>query len=300
MSDNLRGVLLMCLAMFAFTINDTFMKAASLELPLFQAIFLRGLATTVLLLVLAQITQGKIALRPATGDGRRLALRTGAEVGASVAFLTALTHMPLANLSAIMQALPLAIALAAAAFLGASLGWRRLSAIFVGFVGVLFIVKPGTDGFDIWSLMGLTAVGFVVVRDLSTSKLSRATSSVVVSIWSAGCVTILGAAVMIWHGWQDVTWHNLAMTTGASLALVVGYMASVMVMRVGDIAVVAPFRYTALIWAIFFGWVLFGTLPDGLTLIGAVIVVLSGIYTIWREARRKSNVIIEQSKVQDA
>ena len=288
MSDNLRGVLLMCLAMFAFTINDSFMKAASLELPLFQAIFLRGFATTALLLILAQITQGKIDLRPAFGDGPVLTLRTLGEIGASVAFLTALTHMPLANLSAIMQALPLAIALGAAAFFGASLGWRRLVAISVGFAGVLFIVKPGTDGFDIWSLVGLAAVAFVVVRDLSTSKLLSGTPSVTVSIWAAGTVTILGGVVILWQGWQDVTWHNLAMTTAASAALVVGYMASVMVMRVGDIAVVAPFRYTALIWAIVFGWVLFGTLPDGLTLLGAAIVISSGSYTIWREARRKS------------
>lgn len=280
MSDNLRGVLLMCLAMLAFTINDSFMKAASAEMPLFQAIFLRGLAATCALLILAR-GMGPIQLWPT--DRKMLGLRTLSEIGATIAFLTALTHMPLANLSAIMQALPLAIALSAAVFLGAPIGWRRLTAILVGFAGVLLIVKPGTDGFDFWSVLGLVSVAFVVLRDLSTRQMGRDIPSVTVAIWASGFVAAMGAGGVIWEGWRIVPWHGVAMTLAASAALVVGYMTSVMVMRVGDIAVVAPFRYTALIWAILFGWALFGTLPDQLTLIGAAIVVASGIYTLWRD-----------------
>jgi drug/metabolite transporter (DMT)-like permease len=281
MSDNLRGILLMCLAMLAFTINDSFMKAASAEMPLFQAIFLRGLAATVALLILAR-GMGPVRLWPE--NRKMLGLRTVAEIGATVAFLTALTHMPLANLSAIMQALPLAIALSAALFLGAPIGWRRLTAILVGFAGVLLIVKPGTDGFDFWSVMGLVSVACVVLRDLSTRQMGRDIPSVTVAIWASGFVALMGAGVVAWQGWQAVHWHGVALTFAASAALVVGYMTSVMVMRVGDIAVVAPFRYTALIWAILFGWALFGTLPDAATLIGAAIVVASGIYTLWRDA----------------
>lgn len=283
MSDNLRGVLLMCLAMLAFTINDSFMKAASTEMPLFQAIFLRGLAATLALLVLAR-SMGPVILWPQSR--KMLALRTVAEIGATIAFLIALTHMPLANLSAIMQALPLAIALSAAVFLGAPIGWRRLTAIIVGFVGVLLIVKPGTEGFDRWSVLGLVSVACVVLRDLSTRQMGREIPSVSVAIWASGFVALMGAGVVAWEGWQAVHWHAVALTFAASAALVVGYMTSVMVMRVGDIAVVAPFRYTALIWAILFGWILFGTLPDHLTLLGAAIVVASGIYTLWRDSVR--------------
>lgn len=283
MSDNLRGVLLMCLAMLAFTINDSFMKAASAEMPLFQAIFLRGLWATMALLLIAR-GMGPLVLWPK--NRRMLGLRTLAEIGATIAFLMALTHMPLANLSAIMQALPLAIALSAAVFLGAPIGWRRLMAILVGFVGVLFIVKPGTDGFDFWSVLGLVSVAFVVLRDLSTRQMGREIPSVTVAIWASGFVALMGAGVVLWQGWQAVHWHGIALTLAASAALVVGYLTSVMVMRVGDIAVVAPFRYTALIWAILFGWALFGTLPDALTMIGAAIVVASGIYTLWRDTLR--------------
>lgn len=283
MSDNLRGVLLMCLAMLAFTINDSFMKAASAEMPLFQAIFLRGLAATCTLLILAR-SMGPVVLWPE--NRKMLSLRTLAEIGATIAFLVALTHMPLANLSAIMQALPLAIALSAAVFLGAPIGWRQLMAIIVGFVGVLMIVKPGTDGFDFWSVLGLVSVACVVLRDLSTRQMGRDIPSITVAIWASGFVALMGAGVMVCQGWQAVQWHGIALTLAASAALVVGYMTSVMVMRVGDIAVVAPFRYTALIWAILFGWALFGTLPDALTLIGAAIVVASGIYTLWRDAIR--------------
>lgn len=271
----------MCLAMLAFTVNDSFMKAASVEMPLFQAIFLRGLAATVALLILAR-GMGPVRLWPE--NRKLLSLRTLAEIGGTVAFLTALTHMPLANLSAIMQALPLAIALSAALFLGAPIGWRPLTAIMVGFAGVLLIVKPGTDGFDFWSVMGLVSVACVVLRDLSTRQMGRDIPSVTVAIWASGFVALMGAGVVAWQGWQAVHWHGVALTFAASAALVVGYMTSVMVMRVGDIAVVAPFRYTALIWAILFGWALFGTLPDAATLIGAAIVVASGIYTLWRDA----------------
>ncbi len=285
MSDNLRGVVLMCLAMLAFTINDSFMKAASAEMPLFQAIFLRGLAATSALLILAR-SMGPVILWPA--NRKMLGLRTLSEIGATIAFLIALTHMPLANLSAIMQALPLAIALSAAVFLGAPIGWRRLTAIMIGFVGVLLIVKPGTDGFDRWSVLGLVSVACVVLRDLSTRQMGREIPSVTVAIWASGFVALMGAGVVLWEGWQPVSAHQGLLISASASMLIVGYMFSIMVMRVGEIGFIAPFRYTALIWAIMLGWVVFGDFPDGWTLLGSAIVVGTGVFTILREARLKS------------
>lgn len=285
-SDNLRGALYMNVAMAAFTLNDSCMKAVTQTMPLWQAIALRGLLTLGPLLVIATMTNG-LNLRMPRRDGIVVAIRSLAEVGGTLLFLAALVHMPLANLSAILQSLPLAVALAAWAVFGEKIGWRRLTAILVGFVGVLIIIRPGPQGFDFWSLMGLLSVACVVVRDLATRELSSAVPSASVAVFASLTVTVTGLALSLPAGWQPITPHEWLVILGAASALVVGYMFVVMVMRVGDIGFVAPFRYTALLWAIFLGWAAFGTLPDALTLLGAALVVGSGIFTLWRERKVK-------------
>ena len=285
MSDNTRGVLYMNIAMLAFTVNDSFMKSITQDMPLFQAILIRGALTVAGLVIITVLTGGGFHIRPIGRDRAVLAIRTIAEVGGTVFFLQALIHMPLATLSAIMQSLPLVVPITAALVFGDHIGWRRLMAIGIGFLGVLMIVKPGTAGFDVWSVFGLGSVACVVVRDLATRELSRAVPSVAVALWAAIAVTMMGAAGVAVHGWQPVTPYQMLLLMGAALGLIVGYLYIVMVMRVGDIGFVAPFRYMALLWALLFGWVLFGSLPDGWTLIGAAIVVATGIYTLWRERK---------------
>jgi drug/metabolite transporter (DMT)-like permease len=283
-SDNVRGVLYMCVAMAAFTINDTFMKAATQVLPLFQAITLRGVLTMVALIGVG-VVSGGIRLRLSRADAVALAVRSLAEVAGTVLFLAALVHMPLANISAILQSLPLAVTLTAALVFGDTVGWRRMLAIIAGFIGVLIIIRPGGTGFDGWSLMGLGAVACVVVRDLATRQMSGAIPSVTVAICAAVSVTAMGLVGSAGGGWVAVDLHAALMIFGAASALILGYLFSVMVMRVGDISFVAPFRYTSLLWAIVLGWVAFGTWPDFYTLIGSAIVVASGIFTLVREGR---------------
>lgn len=286
-SDNLRGALYMNVAMAAFTLNDTAMKAATQTMPLFEAIALRGLITTIGLIVLGLMIGG-LHLRIAAPDRPVVVLRSVAEIGGTVLFLSALMHMPLANLSAILQALPLAVTLAAALIFRETIGWRRLSAILIGFIGVLIIIRPGPDGFDMWSLMGLGAVLCVVVRDLATRKLSRATPSVTVAVWASASVMLMGAIAAFFDGWQRIELTEALIVVAASVALLFGYMFSIMVMRVGDIGFVAPFRYTALLWALLLGWLIFGTLPDTLTLIGAGIVVATGLFTLIRTSQLRN------------
>jgi drug/metabolite transporter (DMT)-like permease len=188
-----------------------------------------------------------------------------------------------------MQVLPLAVTLAAAVFLGVPLGWRRLTAILAGFVGVMIIIRPGADSFDVWSVLGLASVVCVVARDLATRALSPGVASTAVSVWAAVSVTGLGLVGVALQGWQPVDGREALLILGAAAFLIVGYLFSVMVMRVGDIGVIAPFRYSALLWAIVLGWFVFASLPDTWTLIGAGIVVGSGLFTLWRE-RVKSNL----------
>lgn len=285
-SDNARGAIYMSISQAAFTLNDTAMKAVTQTLPLFQSIALRGVLALIGLTILAA-AMGKLRFRVAKGDGLMIALRSVAEIGATACFLGALIHMPLANLSAIMQALPLAVTLAAAVVYRETIGWRRLSAILIGFMGVLVIIRPGSQGFDVWSLMGLGSVAFVVLRDLATRRLSSAVPSVMVAIWAAASVTMMGLVVTVTQGWQPVTSMQGALIAAAGGALLFGYLFAVMVMRVGDIGFVAPFRYSALLWAIFLGWLFFNDLPDTITLLGAGLVVATGLFTLLRERHLK-------------
>ncbi len=252
LSDNARGVIFMSIAMAAFTCNDTLMKAVTQSVPLMEAITVRGLIASVLLLMLGHLLGG-VRLGLPKADRGLLFWRTLAELAGTLTFLSALMHMPLANLAAIMQSLPLAVTLAAALFLAEPVGWRRMAAIAVGFTGVLLIVRPGTEGFDVWSVVGVISVLFVVLRDLVTRRLTPGLPSITVAFYTSVGVTLMGVAGMVVGGEAELVrlaaWELLYLSA-ASIMIVVGYLFIIKAMRAGDVAIVAPFRYTSLLFAI--------------------------------------------------
>ena len=282
LSENLRGIIFMNLSMGAFTINDAFMKALTKTLPLFQSIALRGVIAVIGLTLLASAT-GAFRQRIARRDRGFIALRSVADMAATILFLTALLHMELGNLSAILQVLPLAITLGAALIYGDKIGWRRMTAITIGLIGVLIIIRPGTDGFDRWALLGVASVVCVVVRDLSVRPLQGQVPTALIALGAAVAVSAMGWIGTAVEGWQPLNAAQAAKVLCAGLFLIVGYLTSVLAMRHGDIGLVAPFRYASLLWAIALGLLVFGDLPDGWTLIGAAIVVGAGIFTLLRE-----------------
>lgn len=287
LSDNIRGASLMMASMAAFTFNDVCIKAVAGDLPLMQAIFLRGVITSVLIFLLGR-AMGAIRLDLPRRDWGLIGLRTLAEIGATFFFLTALFHMPIANVTAILQALPLTVALAAALFLGEPLGWRRLTAILVGLCGVILIVRPGAEGFSVYSLYALAAVGFVTLRDLTVRRLSPAVPSITVALCAAVAImTAAGLVVLATGNWAPVTARSGGLLALAALFIIGGYLFSVMTMRRGEIGFIAPFRYTGLLWALLLGLLVFGEWPDALTLAGAGIVVATGIFTLYRERRAR-------------
>ncbi len=287
LNDNLRGAIFMCAAMAAFTINDMLMKLITQDIPLFQSITMRGVLTVLALGALVVLTAGSRFALPRK-DGTIVAVRAVAEVAATFTFIAALMHMELANLSAILQSLPLLVTLAAALFFGDAIGWRRMTAIAIGFAGVLIIIRPGTAGFDIWSLVGLASVATVVVRDLATRQLSKSIPSVTVAFWTSVLLTITSGVLSIGQGWVMPQTATLLMIPAAAIGVIAGYLTIIRAMRVGNIGVVAPYRYTALLWAVVLGWLAFGDFPDFWTLIGSGIVVATGIFTIWRERKLRA------------
>lgn len=284
-SDDMKGAALMMAAMAAFTLNDACMKAVTGQIPLFQAIFLRGVLTSVALAFVA-LRMGGLRFRFSRSDRVALLARMVGEVASTFTFLLALKHMPIANLSAIMQSLPLLVTLGAALFFGEKIGWRRLLAIIVGFIGVLLIIRPGSEGFDRFAVLGLVSALFVVVRDLATRRLSPEVPSTSVALIAALSVAVSAAVMVPATGWTTPTPAQIGLIAASATFLVAGYLTAVMSMRVGAIAVVAPFRYTSLVFALVLGLVFFGQFPDALTLVGAGIVIATGLYTFHRERVR--------------
>jgi drug/metabolite transporter (DMT)-like permease len=282
--DNARGAGFMLLSMLGFSINDAFVKSVAEAMPLSQAVFLRSLLTTLLLGGLVW-SRGLLPFRPARRDRRLIVVRCVGEIGGTACFLTALFNMPLANASAILQALPLAVTLAAALFFGEPVGWRRYLAIGIGFAGVMVIVRPGTEGFNAYSLWALAAIVFIVIRDLSTRRLTPDVPGPWVAMVTSGVLTAAAALAGGFEDWQPPEAESLFALATASICLVVAYVSSVTSMRVGEIGFVQPFRYSLLVWAMLLGIVMFGEWPDGWMLVGSATVVATGLFTLYRERR---------------
>jgi drug/metabolite transporter (DMT)-like permease len=282
MSDNLRASLLMMASMATFTFNDACMKALSDELPLFQAIFLRGVITSVLIIGLA-LMMGGLKFSLSRRDWWLVLVRTGAEAAAAFLFISAIFNMPIGNATAILQALPLAVTLAGMVFLGEAVGWRRMVAILIGFCGILIIIQPGAAGFNNYSIYAVLAVVAMTIRDLASRRLSTEVPSMTVAVVAAVSVAVLAGLASLSETWVQFGRQELLQLTGASVFIIGGYLFGVMTMRIGDIGFVAPFRYTSLLWALLIGFLIFDEWPNGLALIGISIVVATGLFTLLRE-----------------
>jgi drug/metabolite transporter (DMT)-like permease len=284
----------MAVGMAGFTMNDTITKAVSSEMNFGEVMLVRGLFAIVLIAALAWHQQAMRPLR--TLLVRPVALRVAGEVGGTVSFLAAITHLPLANTAAIFQALPLAITLGAALIFGEPVGWRRWLAITAGFVGVLIIVRPGVEGFNQFSLLALVSVVFCAVRDLATRRIPAQIPSLFITLLTTVTVTTAGAVILVpLGGWTPPSNRALGLLALAAVLLLIGYQCVIMALRSGDISAVAPFRYSALLWAMLLGYLVFGDVPDAAMMTGASIIVLSGLYAFYRERVRHRPVAADAS-----
>lgn len=272
----------MVLSMAAFTLNDTIVKFASESINVGQIMFVRGLFGTVLVVLLAWqqglLSNSRGLLHPMVW------LRMAGEIGGTVTYVIALAHLPLPNVAAIFQALPLAVTMGAALFFGEAVGWRRWLAIAIGFCGTLIIVRPGTDGFDAYSLLVLVCVAFCAVRDLATRRIPNEIPTLLVSSVTAACITVCGAILIVpMGGWSPMAPTLTGLLCGCACFMLVGYIFIIKAMRTGEVSAVAPFRYTTLLWAFALGFLVFGNIPDVAMLGGGAIIAGSGLYTLYRE-----------------
>ena len=285
MSDNIRASLFMVLSMAGFSINDALVKSLDGALPIGQVMGIRGLFIS-LLMVLILWQRGLLSrIREAlTG---LVFLRASMELLATLFFLTALVQLPFANISAILQFLPLAVTLGAAVVFKESVGWRRWLAIAVGFFGVLIIIRPGTSGFEPASLLVAISVLFAAARDLSTRALPKALPSLLVTAATAVLVSFFGFGLVLAQGsWVPMESAHLKTLGIASVFLFVGYQCIILAMRTGEVAYVVPYRYTSLLFSIMLGYIFFAEVPDKYTILGSVIVISMGLFTLYRELVR--------------
>lgn len=283
--NNLRAALLMVLAMAAFAAEDALLKGLSGTVPTGQLLAVIGFGGMVVFG--AWITFGREGLHLRNLLRPQVMLRNACEAVCAVTFITALATGDLSIASAILQAQPLLMTLGAALFLGEQVGWRRWLSIAMGFAGVLLIVKPGTDAFEFSSVLAIIAVIALAVRDLVTRRLPPEVGS---GLLSAGAFASMGIGglVLLGIGGQQAT--MLTAGQGALIATtlcfgLLGYITMVIATRLAEIAVIAPFRYSRLLFAMLLAVVVFGERPDAATLLGAALIAGAGIYSMWREAR---------------
>ena len=272
----------MIFSTLAFVLNDGLMKIILIELSVYQAIFLRGMITIPIMSIMALRTGG-IFFKSSRRDKKIILARVAAEVLATFCFLTALRHMPLGNVTAILQAVPLFVTIAAVLFLNDTLGWRRWIAVTAGFCGVLVIARPGLEGFSIYSLWALGAVICVTVREIATRQLSEDIPSLPVALMTAIAICGFGAINLTRQNWVALEATHLGYLTVAGIAIVGGYLFSVMAVRIGDISFVSQFRYTGMIWAVALGFLIFGDRQDLASILGAIIIIIAGVYLLHRE-----------------
>ena len=282
--DNIRGSALMVLAMAGFALEDTFIKFLSADLPVGQILFLMGIGGALIF--------GAVSL--AKGDNlisadffkTPILLRNLGEMIAAFGYITALTLIPLSSVAAIIQATPLFVTLGAALFMNEQVGWRRWSAIVVGFIGVLLIIRPGLEGFQPASLLAVLGVLGLALRDLSTRVAPADVSSMQISCYAFLMVILIGAVLLIVDGGAvQPSAKNWLQLVSMIFFSVVGYYAIVAAMRVGDVSAIMPFRYSRLLFSLIIGISIFGERPDWLTYTGAALIIASGLYSILRERR---------------
>ena len=290
--SNVNGILLVIAAMAAFTLEDMFIKQLTASVPSGQILIVLGVLCASVFLCMAVLTRQRIFISEAWQP--LPLIRAMTEAVSAVAFVTALSMVDLSVVAAVFQAMPLAVTMGAALFLGEQVGWRRWSAIGVGFIGVLMIIRPGFEEFRPESLFVVVAVIGVAARDLITRRLDPKVSSAVVSSQAYLALVVGGAVLMILGSdpVEPLQAMQIGPYVGAVFFGVLGYYGIVTAMRVGEASAVTPFRYTRLLFSILAGILVFGERPDLMTLAGASLIIGSGLYTFLRERRLARDMVL--------
>ena len=277
--------------MVAYTINDVLVKQILQNYPAGEVIFVRGVMSTLLIAAFVVAFGHARAIRSTMS--RTLAARSACDGLSTAGFIAALANMKLANIAAVLQIAPLLITALSVLIYRETVGWRRWSAISVGFAGALLVIKPIPSEFSIWALVAAASALAAALREILTRRIGLNVPVLVVAFWGAVGITLCGALFAPAESWRMFTVGDLIQLFVASIFVGLAIYLMALGFRDVDLSVVAPFRYSYLLTSAFGGWLVFRELPDALTVVGAGMIVSSGIYTLHREAVRRRRMSAE-------
>ena len=280
MSANLKSIMLMIIAMGCLTLTDMLIKIASQSLPIGQVMITYGIGALVVFWGLLRIKGEPIQLSPLTNPA--VIWRNVGDLIAINSMFLALVYVPLSTIGAVIQAVPLLVTAAAALFLGEQVGLRRVSAIFVGFLGTLLIIQPGASTFDITATLVLVAALGMALRDIATKLVRESFSTLLLTFYSCFLFIFSGSILLLVTGEPNLPdWGNLAILAAMIIAGCLGFFLMTEAVRLGDMSVVIPFRYSRLLFSMAAGILILGEQVNAMMLIGSALTILSGLY-IWR------------------
>jgi drug/metabolite transporter (DMT)-like permease len=288
LSNNQRGIAAVCGCMAAYTVNDVLVKQILLSYPVGEVIFVRGVICTLLVGAVALAFGYAQQLRvPMT---RVLAVRSLCDGLSTVAFIAALAQMKMANVAAVLQIVPLIITVLSVAFYRETVGWRRWSAIGAGFFGALLVVKPIPSEFSVWALAAAASALFSATREIQNRQIGETVPVLVIAFWGSVAITLCGAAFVTFEDWRMFSGAELfQLFIAAAFVGIAMYLLS-LGFRDTDLSVVVPFRYSYLLTSALGGYLMFREVPDVWTVVGAGLIVGSGIYTLHRESVRRRSL----------
>lgn len=281
---NRRGMLFMVLAMALFSANDAGTKFAVREVPVSEVMLLRGVFALIFIAVVLW-WRGELRETPKVFDWQ-VSLRGFAEAASGALLISAFALIPLGNVITIVQLVPFIMTIIGALLLGERVGWRRWSAVAAGFLGVLFVVKPGTAVFEPATLFALAATFTILLRDMLARSIGARIPAFIVTLGSIAAGALVGAAGSMFQAWQMPGMLTILSAAISGVCLVLAQFFIVLAYRGTELSAVAPFRYSIVLFAVMYGFVLFSEVPDHWSLVGMAIMILSGLYMLHRETMR--------------
>ena len=274
--------MLMIIAMGCLTLTDMLIKIVSQTLPTGQVMIFYGVGALVVFWGLLRIKGESIQLSPLTNPA--VIWRNVGDLIAMNSMFLALVYVPLSTIGAVIQAVPLIVTAAAALFLGEKVGLKRVSAIFIGFLGTLLIIQPGATTFDITATLVLIAAIGMALRDIATKLVRENFSTLLLSFYSCFLFIFSGSILLIIKGDPSVPGlENIFILTAMIVAGCLGFFFMTEAVRLGDMSVVIPFRYTRLLFSMAAGILILGEQVNAIMLIGSALTILSGLYIWHRE-----------------
>lgn len=296
LSANQRGIIALVGGMVAYTINDAMVKSIAQKYPIGEVIFVRGAMMTALIGAVMVLLGEARHLPRAFG---KVAVARSAFDGISTAcFITALVHMKLADLAAMLQLSPLILTALSVWFYRETVGWRSWTAILVGFAGAMLVVKPTPSAFDVWALVAIAAAVSSALREMLTRRIDRSIPTIVIAFMGSVGILIAGAVFAAAGEWHPMEGRDLAVLACAAVFVGIATYLVALAFRGVEISTVAPFRYSYLLTSALAGYLVFRELPDAWSLVGAMLIAGAGLYALHREAVRRRALSDETTAAQ--